>query len=113
MKIGKNISQESQKTQVEKQSANSSIKTDATKKLARKHQEQTDEAAFMVSVSTRGLTKEEKLQAKSYSPREVRAKAKAFLESGNLPPEQREVLGEILKKREDEEKAALKKRIHG
>ncbi len=72
-----------------------------------------EEPAYVVAFSAREPTEEEKAQSKSYSPSEVRSKAKAFLESGNLPPEQRQVLAEIIKKQEAEEHAAIKKRVKG
>lgn len=71
-----------------------------------------EDPPYVVTVTARKPTEEEKVeQTKTYTPRELRSKAKSFLESGSLPPEQREVLKEILNKQEAEENAALKKRI--
>lgn len=69
------------------------------------------EDAVEVSITAREPTPEEKAQQKGYTPKEVRSKAKAFLQMGNLPPEQRAALETALNSEEDAEKAAIKKRI--
>lgn len=78
-------------------------------KPAKIPQQQTlEEPAYVVAFETRELTEEEKAKSKGYSPEEVRAKAKAFLEMGAMPTEQREVLSNILVKEESQQTKSKK-----
>jgi hypothetical protein len=71
-----------------------------------------EEPAYSVSVTARDPDENElQEQSQGYSPRELRAKAKSFLQSPSLPPEQREVLAKVIQDQEDAENAELKHKV--
>ncbi|MBK9293033.1 MAG: hypothetical protein IPM57_01060 [Oligoflexia bacterium] len=69
-------------------------------RVSKQKQTETKEAAYVVSVEAK--PKDETQKSKLlYTPEEVRAKAKAFLHSSHLTPEERSVLAEILADKKD------------